>query len=163
MPNWWHFFPALVTAKLQVRPWSSQTAEAHVTLKGRRRKVATSPVSSTLNTSIEGEEMDRTSSHIWVPHLWILPHSDLLCTAHEPRIHLYPVSEFIMNQEIPRLVPWNVLVLFIRHWIVDCDLVSFNHGGSPRETGQRSIKRSMMGTYPGSNSGQGHLAISTKM
>lgn len=38
--------------------------ESHITLKGRRMEVLTSPVSSTLNTSIEGKKMDRTSNHI---------------------------------------------------------------------------------------------------
>lgn len=46
--------------------------ESHITLKRRRLKVLTSPVSSTLNTSIEDRKMDRTSNHVWVQHLWIL-------------------------------------------------------------------------------------------
>lgn len=38
--------------------------ESHITLKRRRLKVLTSPVSSTLNTSTEDRKMDRTSNHV---------------------------------------------------------------------------------------------------
>lgn len=37
--------------------------ESRNTLKGKRLKVLTFPVSSTLNTSIEGKKMDRIPNH----------------------------------------------------------------------------------------------------
>lgn len=37
--------------------------ESRITLKGKRLQVLTFPVSSTLNTSIEGKTMDRIPNH----------------------------------------------------------------------------------------------------